>query len=142
MKHIALTAALLVSAAALGGCVEQKDADVKMTKGCEAAVTAMIAPNTIKEIKGTTAEAEKTMGSVYRRIKITYTENEDFAEMDKEGTCLFSEQWGMFKGSHAALLEQVTYHDTIIGKKDGNIQGDMNDFLKLTEAVDTAMGQQ
>ncbi len=135
---------LVLSAAAilpLTACVSQEQADEKMAKGCEAAIGAMLAPRSIKEIKGTSAEDEKTMGSVYRRVKVSYVENDDFAESTKEGTCLFSQQWGSFKSSHAALLEQVTWNGKLIGKKDGNIEGDMNDFLKITEKVDTAMGQ-
>lgn len=138
-KSIALLAGL--SALTLSACVSQQQADEKMFKGCEAAVGAMIAPTTIKAVQSKAGSDEKTMGSIYRRIKITYIEEGDFAEMPKEGSCLFSQQWGMFKSTHAALLEQVVYNDQLIGKKDGVIEGDMNAFLKLNEHVDTAMGQ-
>ncbi len=141
MKKI-LIALTSVSMIALSGCVSQEQADAKMIKGCEAAVGAMIAPRTIKEVKASSGVDEKTMGSVYRRIKITYVENDDFAESERPGSCLYSQQWGMFKSSHTALLEQVTYNDQLIGKKDGNIEGDMNEFLKLNEKVDAAMGSQ
>jgi hypothetical protein len=130
-----------ISVLALTGCVTQQQADEKLKKGCEAAVAAMIEPTTIKEIKSSTAADEKTMGSTFRRVVIKYTENDDFAESEREGSCLFSQQWGFFKSSHAALLEQVVYNEgEIIGKKDGNIQGDMNAFMKLNEKVDAAMG--
>lgn len=140
MKHFALPL-LAVSALALTGCVTQEQADAKMFKGCEAAIGAMIAPDTIKEVKASTAADEKTMGSVYRRVSVTYVENDDFANTELQGSCLFSQQWGMMKSSHAALLEQVVFDDQLVGKKDGNIEGDMNDFLKLTQTVDAAMGQ-
>lgn len=140
MKHFALPLAA-VSILALAGCVSQEQADAKMVKGCEAAIGAMINPDTIKEVKASTTEDEKTMGSVYRRVTLTYVENDDFANTELQGSCLFSQQWGMMKSSHAALLEQVAYDDQIVGKVDGNIQGDMNDFLKLTETVDAAMAQ-
>ena len=130
-----------ISTIALSGCVTQEQADAKMIKGCEAAVAAMIEPTTIKEVKASTAAPEKTMGSVYRRVKVSYTEQGDFAETVKEGSCLFSEQWGMFKSTHASMLEQVVYNDQLIGKKDGNIEGDMNAFMKLNEKVDAAMAQ-
>ena len=124
-----------ISTIALSGCVTQEQADAKMIKGCEAAVAAMIEPTTIKEVKASTAAPEKTMGSVYRRVKVSYTEQGDFAETVKEGSCLFSEQWGMFKSSHAAMLEQVTWGDNqLIGKKDGNIEGDMNQFMRFQSA--------
>lgn len=140
MKKYAVLCAGL-SVLALTGCVTQEQADAKMFTGCEAAIGAMIAPSEIKEIKTKSASAEKTMGSVYRRVKLTYTEVGDFAETENEGSCLFSEQWGMFKSTHASLLEQTVYRGELIGKKDGNIQGDMNAFLKLNETVDAAMGQ-
>lgn len=140
MKKFAVVL-LGVSTLSLTACVSQEQADTKMITGCKAAVAAMIAPNTVKDVKASAAESEKTMGSVYRRVKLTYTETEDFAESEREGTCLFSEQWGTFKSSHAALLEQVTWNDQLIGKKDGKIEGDMNAFLKLSESVDTAMEQ-
>jgi len=129
-----------VSVLALGGCVTQEQADQKMFAGCKAAIDTMIAPRTIKTVKANTGENENTMGSVYRRIKVTYVENDDFAESEKQGSCLFSQQWGMFKSSHVALLEQVVYNDQLIGKKDGNIEGDMNQFMKLNESVNAAMG--
>lgn len=141
MKKFAVLLAGL-STIALSGCVTQEQADAKMIKGCEAAVAAMIEPTTIKEVKASTAAPEKTMGSVYRRVKVSYTEQGDFAETVKEGSCLFSEQWGMFKSTHASMLEQVVYNDQLIGKKDGNIEGDMNAFMKLNEKVDAAMAQQ
>jgi hypothetical protein len=140
MKKFALAFAG-ISVLALAGCVSQEQADEKMKTGCKAAVETMIAPRTIKEVKVSSAEAEKTMGSVYRRIKLTYVENDDFADSEHEGSCLFSEQWGAFKSTHAALLEQVVFNDELVGKKDGVINGSMNDFLKLSEHVDTAMGQ-
>jgi hypothetical protein len=140
MKKFAVLLAGL-STIALSGCVTQEQADAKMIKGCEAAVAAMIEPTTIKEVKASTAAPEKTMGSVYRRVKVSYTEQGDFAETVKEGSCLFSEQWGMFKSTHASMLEQVVYNDQLIGKKDGNIEGDMNAFMKLNEKVDAAMAQ-
>ncbi len=140
MKKLTLALAS-VSVLGLSACVTQEQADEKMFTGCKAAVSAMIEPRTVKEFKGTpTAEDEKTMGSVYRRIKITYVENDDFAESERQGSCLFSQQWGMFKSTHAAMLEQVVYNDQLIGKKDGNIEGDMNAFMKLNEKVDGAMG--
>lgn len=131
-----------LSALCLSACVTQEQADTKMFKGCEAAIGAMIAPTTVKEVKTRTGEDEKTLGSVYRRIKLGYVEQGDFAETVKEGSCLFSQQWGMFKTTHAALLEQVTYNGTLMGKnKDGNIEGSMDQFLKLNEKVDAAMAQ-
>lgn len=140
MKHKFILLSAL-SALTLGACVSQEQADAKMAKGCESAIGAMITPRTIKEVKSFKADNEGMLGVTYRRIAVTYVENDDFANSEKTGSCLFSEQWTAMKGSHAALLEQLTVNGRIIGKRNGVIQGSMDDFLKLTEGADTAMGQ-
>jgi hypothetical protein len=132
-----------LSIVALTGCVSQEQADAKMKKGCQSAIGAMIAPTTIKDVKSSTAAPEKMLSSTYRRVTLKYIEEGDFSETEVEGSCLFSEQWGMMKSTHAAMLEQVVFNGNMIGKdKDGNIQGDMNDFMKLNEKVDAAMAEQ
>ena len=141
MKKFTLLLAGL-SALTLSACVDQKTADVKMFSGCEAAINAMIAPTTVKEVKTKTAADEKMLSSTFRRVKLGYVEAGDFAETVKEGTCLFSQQWGFLKSSHTAMLEQVNYNGTLLGKNaEGNIQGSMDDFLKLNEKVNAAMAQ-
>lgn len=142
MKKFALLLAGL-STIALSGCVTQEQADAKMTNGCQAAISAMIAPTQIKKVTSSSAAPEKMLASTYRRITVKYVEDGDFSETEVEGTCLFSEQWGMMKSTHAAMLEQVVYNGTMIGKNaEGNIEGDMNDFMKLNEKVDAAMAEQ
>jgi hypothetical protein len=140
MKNFALVLTG-ISVLALTGCVSQEQADVKMAEGCKGAVGAMIAPRTIKQMTTHTAEDDTSEGSVHRRIKITYIENDDFADTPKNAECLFSQQWGMFKSTHAALLEQLIVEEQLIGKKNGVIQGSMDEFIKLTNGASTSMGQ-
>ncbi len=130
-----------ISVLALSACVSQEEADAKMAKGCESAIGAMLAPITIKEVKGFNADYEGMLGIKYRRLAVTYVENDDFAAAEKTGTCLFSEEWTAMKGSHLAMLEQVTVNGKLVGKRNGVIQGSVDDFVKLTEGADTAMGQ-
>ena len=130
-----------ISVLALTGCVSQEQADIKMAEGCKGAVGAMIAPRTIKQMTTHTAEEDTSEGSIHRRLKITYIENDDFADTPKNAECLFSQQWGMFKSTHAALLEQLIVEENLIGKKNGVIQGSMDEFIKLTNGASTAMGQ-
>jgi len=133
---------LLTTSLALTGCVTQQQADAKMGKGCQSAAAAMIAPKTITNVKSTTYADEDTEGSIYRRVVVTATEKDGWVEVDKQYSCLFSQDWGLFKMSHTALLEQLTYDGNMIGKKDGKIQGSMDDYMKLTGAAETAMTQQ
>lgn len=130
-----------VSTLALAGCVTQQQADAKMGEGCQAAVSAMIEPKTIKETKSVNFADEQTEGSLYRRVVVTAIEKDGWVEVTKEYKCLFAQQWGLFKSSHTAMLEQLSVGDKFYGKKDGKIMGSMEDFMRLTGKADTAMGQ-
>ena len=134
-------ALILSSILILPGCVSQVDADQKMTKGCESAVGAMIAPKKILEVKSTRIADEHMYGTVFRRINMTALEKDGWIEVDKEYSCVFSQQWGIFRTSHLALLEQIYYGNEFIGKKGEEIIGSMDQFMKLTKSADTAMGQ-
>jgi hypothetical protein len=138
MKKIALIA---VSTLALTACVTQQQADEKMVKGCQAGVTALITPKEIKEVKTTNGSDEVVEGQPHRRITLTVVEKDGWLEIDKEYSCLFAQEWGLFKSSHRALLVQTKIDDSIYGKVDGQISGSIDDFVKLTDTVDQAMGQ-
>lgn len=140
MKNFTLALAG-VSVLVVAGCVKQPDADKKMAEGCKGAIGAMIAPKTVKELKSFTAGDDTSEGSIHRRLKIVYIENDDFADIEKNGECLFSQQWGFLNSTHAALLEQVVYEGKVLGKQNGVIQGSMEEFIKLTNGASTAMGQ-
>ena len=141
MKKSSIAVLLGVSVLALASCVSQDQADTKMGKGCEAAVNAMIEPKTLTTIKSTRFADETNSDGIYRRVSITAVEKDGWMELDKEYSCLFQQQWGLAKSSHIALLEQVSYDEQILGKKDGKILGSFDDYMKLTKAADTAMGQ-
>jgi hypothetical protein len=127
----------------LTACISQDNADVKMAKGCVAAVNALIKDDgkEIMEVKSKNYAQEDAEGGLHRRVTINAIEKEGWLELDKEYSCLFMQQWGLFKSSHNALLVQVKIEDELYGKKDGTIIGDFEDFLKLTKVVDSAMGQ-
>lgn len=141
MKKTSFIALMGVSILSLAGCVSQEQADEKMSKGCQAAVGAMIEPKTLTTIKSTRFADEVNMDGEYRRVSITAVEKDGWMELDKEYSCLFQQQWGMMKSSHIAMLEQVAYDSQILGKKDGKVIGSMDDYMKLTRSADTAMGQ-
>lgn len=138
MKKYALIAA---STLALSACVSQDQMDEKMAKGCEAGVTSMIAPKEIAAVKSKNYADEFVEGGLHRRVTLGVTEKDGWLELDKEYSCLFMQEWGMFKSSHKALLVQVKIDDSTYGKVDGVITGSLDDFMKLTEHVDEAMGQ-
>jgi hypothetical protein len=134
----------LILSLSLTACVTQDQADVKMAKGCVAAVNALIEDQgkEIMEVKTKRYAQEDAEGGLHRRVTIEAIEKEGWLELDKQYSCLFMQQWGLFKSSHHALLVQVKIEDKLYGKKDGSIIGSFDDFMKLTRVVDSAMGQQ
>ena len=138
MKRFAL---LTLSTLALTGCVTQEQADAKMAKGCEAGVNALIAPKEIASVKSTNYSTETTNEGPHRRVTLSVVEKDGWLELDKEYSCLFAQDWGMFKSSHKALLVQTDIDGSVYGKVDGIITGSLDDFMKLTATVDQAMGQ-
>lgn len=127
----------------LTACVTQDQADIKMAKGCAAGVNTLIADEgkEIGKIKVQRYANEQAEGGLHRRITLEAIEKNGWLELDKEYSCLFMQDWGLFKSSHEALLVQVKIGDQIYGKKDGTILGSFEDFLKLTKVVNAAMGQ-
>ncbi len=127
----------------LMGCVNQNQADVKMAKGCAAGVNALLEESgkVISEIKVQRYADEQAEGGLHRRITLEGVEKEGWLELDKSYSCLFMQEWGLFKSSHHALMVQVKIEDRIYGKKDGTILGSFDDLINITRAVDAAMGQ-
>ncbi len=132
----------LVSILALTGCVNQEQADAKMGAGCAAVLAAQLGQDQVKDVKTAGAETQVTVNGDFRKVNITYVPVGAFDETPQPAYCLFSEQWGTMKSSHTALLEQLFVNDEIYGKKDGVVQGALEDFLKLTDAAGRGMGQQ
>ncbi len=136
------TALILMSFLPLIACTSQEQADAKMVKGCKAAVSSLISPKEIIEVKKEEFSFEKTQDDgKLRSIALTIFEKDGWIEIDKTYSCLFLEQWGFMKTSHKALIIQVDIDGEITGKVDGRIQGGFDEFLKLTETIDKAMGQ-
>ncbi len=128
----------------LTACISQSQADVKMAKGCESGVNAILTDNNrqIQEIKVTRYADEDFDGGKHRRITFEAIEKDGWLELDKEYSCLFMQQWGIFNSSHRAMLVQVKMDEEIIGKdSDGKIQGELQNFLNLTNSVSATMGQ-
>ena len=127
----------------LSGCVTQDQADVKMAKGCAAGINALLENEgkEIGEIKSKNYSNEDTEGGLHRRVTFEAIEKDGWLELDKEYSCLFMQEWGLFKNYQRALIVQVKIDDKLYGKKDGTILGSFEDFLQLVKVVDGAMGQ-
>lgn len=136
-KILALSAPLLL----LSACVDQATADAKMEKGCRAGVQALIGDKQILDVISLDTKSKEFGNQGVHRF-VTIKVNEKDGYFDSEGTyqCVFLEQWGAFKSTHSALLMQIDINGEIYGKDDqGVIQGDWEDFVKLSGTVDSAM---
>ncbi len=139
MRKILLSCSALLL---LSGCVSQEKADTKMAAGCEAGINALIKPVTLSEIKSKNFSNEETSEGMHRRITIEAVAKDGWKETTNTYSCLFAQQWGLFRTSHAAILMQIKKPDgKIIGKKDGQLVGSMQDFLNLTGTVNGAMAE-
>lgn len=126
----------------LSACVTQDQADVKMAKGCAAGINALLTDGKeIMEIKAKRYASEETEGGLHRRVIFEAIEKDGWLELEKEYSCLFMQEWGLFKSYHRALVVQVKIDEQLYGKKDGTILGGFDDFLKLTKVMDGAMAQ-
>lgn len=134
---------LIISTIFLSGCINQNQADVKMSAGCQAGINALLGEEgkEIAEIKVKRYADEQTEGGLHRRITFEAIEKDGWLELEKEYSCLFMQEWGLFKTSHKALLVQIKIDDALYGKKDGKIIGSFEDFLNLTKVTDSAMSQ-
>lgn len=134
---------ILLACFVISGCVSQDQMDVKMAKGCAAGVNALLQDDgkEIGEIKAKRYANEDTEGGLHRRTTLEAIEKDGWLELDKEYSCLFMQEWGLFKSSHRALMVQIKIDDELYGKKDGKILGNFDDFLNITRVVDGAMAQ-
>lgn len=139
MKKIILSTASLLL---LTGCVSQEQVDAKITRGCEAGVNSLLGSAKILKVNTKNYSFEENSEGQHRRVTLETVTKDGWLEVNKTYSCLFAQQWGFFKTSHAAILVQIKMPDgKIIGKKGSVIQGSIDDFMKLTDTVQEAMGQ-
>lgn len=139
MRHLSVILLSLF----LSGCVTQDQADVKIAKGCAAGINALLENQgkEILEIKSKNYSSEDAEGGLHRRVTFKAIEKDGWLELDKEYSCLFMQEWGLFKSYHRALIVQVKIDDKILGKQDGKIIGSWEDFTKIVGNVEGAMAQ-
>ena len=140
-QHLTILA-MTIMTVMLSGCVDQVTADQKMSKGCKAGIEAMIEPKEIMEIQSTRYDHEDIEGEgLHRVVIIEAVEKDGWLELEKEYRCLFAEQWGILRATHTAALIQLNIDGDIIGKKNGEIHGSLDDFMTLTEKVKMSMSR-
>lgn len=133
---IALTVALLVS-----GCSSREEADTKLGKGCEAGVKALLGEQRydrqLDKVKKKTFEVD----DLGRKIIIeAVTKNKEYGyETDEVFTCVFSETYSFGFIAWNANLESITIGEEIFGRENGQIKGDLDQFMRVTDAIADAI---
>lgn len=125
----------------LSGCISREQADEKMAKGCVAGISYLVQPRQVLEVKDLEFSKETADGVGFRKTSITVLEKDGWAELDKQYSCVFQEDWSFMKMAHKAMLTRINIDGQIYGRKDGEITGSFDDFLNLTNVVEGAMSE-
>lgn len=131
---ISLSCALLLT-----GCVSRDEADMKLAHACRAGVQTLL-PENLKIDRIVGREASKSPeGPGVRYIKIKTVTIDGMLEEDKDYECLFEEEFAMFGMGYTASVYQVRTGDAMYGKSGNELKGDASVFLKLTDAMRSAL---
>lgn len=134
-----LTVAFLGSALLLTGCVNREQADAKLANACKAAVNVFL-PETAKvdKIESTTATPSPE-GPGFRHVTIHTITVDGWIEEKYDYECVFQESFGFMKANFTASIETVTVNGETYGRAGGQVLGDVQQMIDLTDAVRKAL---
>ncbi len=139
MKTITLSL-LALSTIALTGCIDRAAADERLLKGCKAAILAFSDEGErVEEVTSQTIRDHAKLGKGFRELALDVTITDGFHPRDESHSCIFQEEFSFGNTTHRASIYQLNFHGRIIGQKDYEIQGSLEEMTKLTGAVDDAM---
>lgn len=130
----------LITVSVLSGCGDNREAkDRKLALGCQAGLKALFAQEKYdRQIDKVTSKKFSNEAEGRRVVLQASTKNKQYGYPKNESfNCLFAETSNML--GYKAEVQQINIDEDVFGKKDGQILGDMNDFLKLTGAVEEGM---
>lgn len=123
------------------GCSSREEADKKLAKGCEAGAKAFLAQDRfdrqLDKVKKATFSTDENGRTVLMQAS---TKNKAYGyNIDEVLTCVFSEEYSMGFITWSANLEKLTIGDDVIGRDLGQLQGSMQDYISVNEAVTDSM---
>ncbi len=130
----------LLSLSLLAACVDRSQADRMLAKGCAAGVNALAESDgqQLADIKNSAFTFVTNDGEQMRHVTLS-AGTKDYPDTVASYECTFQEDFGIMNTSYAASLYQVKAGDKTVGKSGGQISGDMQDFIKLEDAVKGAL---
>ncbi len=124
---------------ALSGCVNREQADAKLSKACEAAVTVFLAEGQkIDKVKSADFTASPE-GPDMRHVTIHTIMMDGWIEAENDYECIFQEGFGFLNSGYTASIEQVKVGETVVGRAGGEILGGAEDHMKMNDAVRKAL---
>ncbi len=138
-KITATLSLAVICAAVLTGCVSRDQADAKLAKACAAGVNVFLQDgqqiDKIVESKFTPSP----VGQGFRHVTLVAIVKNDWLEQNHTYECDFQESFGFMGTSYSASIEKLDAEGTVIGRAGGEILGDAQDFIKLTDAIRKAL---
>ena len=137
-KKILLSAAL-VTTLALSGCVSRDQADAKLAKACAAGVNVFLTGGQEIDKIVESKFSPSPIGQGFRHVTLITTVKNDWLEQNHTYECDFDESFGFMGSAYTASIERLDAEGTIIGRAGGQILGEAQDFIKLTDAIRKAL---
>ena len=139
MKTLSLSL-LMLSTFALTGCIDRAAADQHLMKGCKAAILAFSDEgDKIESIASEKARDHAKLGKGYREFVLDVVITDGFHDREESHSCIFQEEFSFGNMTHKASIYQLNFQGRVIGQKDYEIQGSLEEMTKLTRAVDEAL---
>ncbi len=139
MKKILIPALTLLFLTNCSPSPEQQNK--RLAKACEAGISALLAQEKFDRQIATRKNMSASEVSDGRQIILqVQTKNKQYGYLQDEAfTCVFNV--GTLFGPFGESIEivQMNIGETSFGKKDGQILGDMKDFLLITQSVDATL---
>ena len=138
-KYVLLSLAGCVLA--LTACGDQKSMDAKLAKGCAAAVKTVLAKDKYTRQLDSVKSSAFDMSDGFRLVKLgVVTKDKQYeTAADESFDCKFQVDTSFLGMNARAYLVQVKVDEDVYGTESGQIYGDMNDQMDLSNAVQDAM---
>jgi hypothetical protein len=139
MKKIAALCLAIICIAALTGCVSRDQADAKLAKACAAGVNVFLQDGQQIDKIVESRFTPSPVGQGFRHVTLVATVKNDWLEQNHTYECDFQEDFGFMKTNYSASIEKLDAEGIVIGRAGGEILGDAQDFIKLTDAIRKAL---
>lgn len=126
-------------ALSLSACVDREQADIKLAKACTAAANAVLpdgesVPPVTENTFTPAVDAPNT-----RHVTLTVKNEDGWIEEVMAYECVFEDHFGFMNTSYTASFVNLKFGEQTYGKFGDELRGEATDFIKLTDAIRTAL---